>query len=50
MAAGQIAEPQVADANTDKTFHLVTDLVKHATNLPVDSLSKTTRKRFGPRE
>ena len=50
MAAGQIAEPQVADANTDKSFHFVTDLVKHATNLPVDALSRDNAQAFGPRE
>jgi hypothetical protein len=40
MAAGQIAEPEVADANANKPFHFVTDLVKHATDLPVDALSQ----------
>ena len=37
---GKSLEPQVADANTDKSFHFVTDLVKHAANLPVDALSQ----------
>ena len=40
MAARQIAETSLTDANTDETFHFVTDFVKHATNLPINSLAQ----------
>jgi len=46
MAGEQIAEPQVADANTDKTFHFVIDFVKHAADLPVDTLSQDNAQAF----
>ena len=40
MAARQIAETSLTDANTDETFDFVTDFVKHATNLPINSLAQ----------
>lgn len=38
MAARKIAETQTADPGSDQFLYLITDLVKHPTNLPVDAL------------
>ena len=39
MAARQIAQAEIADANTDEMLHIVADFVKHPTNLPINSLT-----------
>ena len=38
MATRKISQPQTADPGSDQFLHLVSDLVKHPANLPVDSL------------
>ena len=38
MSTWQVAETQVADSNPNEPFDLVSQLGKHTTNLPVDSL------------
>ena len=40
MAGRQIAEAEISGANTDKTFHFVTDFVEHTTNLSIDALTQ----------
>src|SRR2546430_2129873 len=47
VAAWQIAEPEITDANTDQTFHFVTNFVKHATNLPINSLAQDDAQMSG---
>src|SRR3954465_5889983 len=38
MAARKIAERQPCNSDSDEPFHFVTDFVKHAANLAIDSL------------
>jgi len=38
MAARKVSQPQTADPGSDQFLHLVSDLVKHPANLPVDAL------------
>ena len=38
MTARQVAKPKVSNANTDESFHAVTDGFEHAANLAINSL------------
>ena len=40
MSSRQVAQAQMTDANPHELFHLIPQLVKHATDLPVDSLTQ----------
>ena len=40
MATRQIAETQMADPHSDKPLHFVANLVKHPSNLAINSLAK----------
>jgi hypothetical protein len=40
VAARQIAKPHIADPDTHQTFHFVANCMKHAANLPIDSLTQ----------
>ena len=40
MSSRQVAQAQMTDANPNEFFDLVSQLVKHATDLPVDSLTQ----------
>src|SRR5438045_637708 len=40
VAARQIAKAHIADSDTHETFHFVANCVKHAANLPIDSLTQ----------
>lgn len=40
MSPGQIAQSQMTDANSNELFDFKSQLVKHATNLPVNSLAQ----------
>ena len=46
MAARQIAQTQAANADANEPFHFVTDLILHATDLPVDALSQKNAQAF----
>ena len=47
MAARQIAEAKITGANADETFQSITNFVKHATNLPVNSLTQDDAQACG---
>jgi hypothetical protein len=50
MPARQIAKPKIADSNTDKMLHVISDRLEHAANLTIDSLPQhdaQTRRRDG---
>jgi len=38
VTARQVAEAEISDPPTDEMFHVVTDLVKHTTNLAINAL------------
>ena len=40
MSSRQVAQAQMTDANPNELFNLVSQLVKHTTDLPVDSLTQ----------
>ena len=40
MATRQVSETEMADPNSDKPLHFVTNLVKHPSNLAINSLAK----------
>jgi len=48
MAAWHVAEAKVADAGANEPFHFVTDLVKHAANLAVQTLLQDDAQPGGP--
>src|SRR5437867_10927299 len=53
MAAWQIAEAEISNANADETFHFEPERVEHSTDLAVDALTQNDaqprgRKRMEP--
>jgi hypothetical protein len=40
MSAWQIAQTQIADADTRQFFYVIADVVKHSPNLAIDSLAQ----------
>jgi hypothetical protein len=50
MPPRQIGKPKISESNTDKMFNAVPNSIKHAANLPIDSLlqhNAQTRGRDG---
>lgn len=47
MATRQIAEAKITGANADETFQSIPNFAKHATNLPVNSLTQDDAQACG---
>jgi hypothetical protein len=49
MTTWQIAKPETANANTDKTFYVISNGFEYTTNLAIDSLSEDNTQVDGRR-
>jgi hypothetical protein len=49
MTTRQIAKPETANANTDKTFYVISNGFEYTTNLAIDSLSENDTQADGRR-